>query len=31
MGLNSGGAAGQTVLHAHWHLIRGREGWVGRN
>jgi ATP adenylyltransferase len=24
--VNSDEAAGQTVLHAHWHLIRGREG-----
>ncbi len=26
VGLNSGEAAGQTVFHAHWHLIRRREG-----
>jgi diadenosine tetraphosphate (Ap4A) HIT family hydrolase len=26
VGLNSGEAAGQTVLHAHWHLIPRREG-----
>ena len=25
-GLNSGEAAGQTVFHAHWHLIPRREG-----
>lgn len=25
-GLNSGEAAGQTVFHAHWHLILRREG-----
>ncbi|MCX5926695.1 MAG: HIT family protein [Cyanobium sp. LacPavin_0920_WC12_MAG_63_22] len=25
-GLNSGDAAGQTVFHAHWHLIPRREG-----
>ncbi len=25
-GLNSGEAAGQTVLHAHWHLIPRRTG-----
>jgi ATP adenylyltransferase len=25
-GLNSGEAAGQTVIHAHWHLIARREG-----
>jgi diadenosine tetraphosphate (Ap4A) HIT family hydrolase len=24
--LNSGEAAGQTVFHAHWHLIPRREG-----
>jgi hypothetical protein len=24
-GLNSGEAAGQTVFHAHWHLIPRRE------
>jgi ATP adenylyltransferase len=28
VGLNSGDAVGQRVLHAHWHLIRGwEEGW----
>ena len=26
VGLNSGEAAGQTVFHAHWHLIPRREG-----
>ena len=26
VGLNSGEAAGQTVLHAHWHLIPRRDG-----
>jgi len=26
VGLNSGDAAGQTVFHAHWHLIPRREG-----
>ncbi|WP_254994032.1 HIT family protein [Cyanobium sp. Aljojuca 7D2] len=26
LGLNSGQAAGQTVLHAHWHLIPRRQG-----
>ena len=26
VGLNSGEAAGQTVLHAHWHLIPRRQG-----
>jgi hypothetical protein len=26
VGLNSGVAAGQTVFHAHWHLIPPREG-----
>ncbi len=26
VGLNSGVAAGQTVFHAHWHLIPRREG-----
>jgi diadenosine tetraphosphate (Ap4A) HIT family hydrolase len=26
MGLNSGEAAGQTVFHAHWHLILRRMG-----
>jgi diadenosine tetraphosphate (Ap4A) HIT family hydrolase len=26
VGLNSGEAAGQTVCHAHWHLIPRREG-----
>jgi diadenosine tetraphosphate (Ap4A) HIT family hydrolase len=26
LGLNSGEAAGQTVFHAHWHLIPRREG-----
>jgi diadenosine tetraphosphate (Ap4A) HIT family hydrolase len=26
VGLNSGEPAGQTVLHAHWHLIPRREG-----
>ena len=26
VGLNSGNAAGQTVFHAHWHLIPRREG-----
>jgi len=26
VGLNSGKAAGQTVFHAHWHLIPRREG-----
>jgi diadenosine tetraphosphate (Ap4A) HIT family hydrolase len=26
IGLNSGEAAGQTVLHAHWHLIPRRQG-----
>jgi len=26
VGLNSGEAAGQTVLHAHWHLIPRRTG-----
>ena len=26
VGLNSGESAGQTVLHAHWHLIPRREG-----
>ena len=25
VGLNSGEAAGQTVFHAHWHLIPRRE------
>ncbi len=25
-GLNSGEAAGQTVVHAHWHLIPRQEG-----
>jgi len=25
-GLNSGEAAGQTVFHAHWHLIPRRAG-----
>nr|WP_286193257.1 MULTISPECIES: HIT domain-containing protein [unclassified Synechococcus] len=25
-GLNSGEATGQTVFHAHWHLIPKREG-----
>ncbi len=24
--MNSGEAAGQTVFHAHWHLIPRREG-----
>jgi len=26
VGLNSGEAAGQTVFHAHWHLIPRRQG-----
>ena len=26
VGLNSGDAAGQTVFHAHWHLIPRRVG-----
>jgi ATP adenylyltransferase len=26
VGLNSGEVAGQTVLHAHWHLIPRRQG-----
>jgi ATP adenylyltransferase len=26
VGLNSGEAAGQTVFHAHWHLIPRRDG-----
>jgi diadenosine tetraphosphate (Ap4A) HIT family hydrolase len=26
VGLNTGEAAGQTVFHAHWHLIPRREG-----
>jgi diadenosine tetraphosphate (Ap4A) HIT family hydrolase len=26
VGLNSGETAGQTVFHAHWHLIPRREG-----
>ena len=26
VGLNSGVAAGQTVFHAHWHLIPRRKG-----
>lgn len=26
VGLNSGEAAGQTVIHAHWHLIPRRRG-----
>jgi len=26
VGLNLGEAAGQTVFHAHWHLIPRREG-----
>ena len=26
VGLNSGEAAGQTIFHAHWHLIPRREG-----
>jgi diadenosine tetraphosphate (Ap4A) HIT family hydrolase len=26
VGLNSGDSAGQTVFHAHWHLIPRREG-----
>ena len=26
IGLNSGESAGQTVMHAHWHLIPRREG-----
>ena len=26
VGLNSDEAAGQTVFHAHWHLIPRREG-----
>jgi diadenosine tetraphosphate (Ap4A) HIT family hydrolase len=30
VGLNSGEAAGQTVFHAHWHLIPRREGDCGQ-
>jgi ATP adenylyltransferase len=26
LGLNSGDSAGQTVMHAHWHLIPRRKG-----
>ena len=26
IGLNSGEPAGQTVMHAHWHLIPRRKG-----
>ena len=26
IGLNSGESAGQTVMHAHWHLIPRRKG-----
>ena len=26
IGLNSGASAGQTVMHAHWHLIPRRKG-----
>ena len=29
VGLNSGAAAGQTVFHAHWHLIPRRQGDCG--
>jgi ATP adenylyltransferase len=29
-GLNSGEAAGQTVFHAHWHLIPRRDGDCGQ-
>ena len=28
VGLNSGEAAGQSMFHAHWHLIPRREGIV---
>ena len=28
VGLNSGASAGQTVMHAHWHLIPRRKGDV---
>lgn len=30
VGLNSGESAGQTVFHAHWHLIPRRDGDHGR-
>lgn len=29
VGFNDGEAAGQTVFHAHWHLIPRRTGDVG--